>query len=73
MSVETLRVWAIKHPTHGLYYGSWWARREAIHEAARSCMGVDDYDRLGNDKARWAFLKRKGIRIVRVEVKEIAK
>lgn len=73
MSVDALRAWAIKSPKTGLFFGSWSSREEAKREAGMGCMGVDDYHRLGSDKERWEFLHRKGFRIVRVEVKEIAK
>lgn len=42
-----------------------------MHYAVQRSMDTRDYERLGNDHARWKFAYRKGHRIVRVEVMEV--
>ena len=68
---RAVRAWGLADPDGSVWYESFAFRRRAIAFAVQRCMGAHEYERLGNDSARWRLARRRGYRVIRVEVRRV--
>jgi hypothetical protein len=60
--------WGVMSPNGTLWHEAFYNKRRAMAYATRRNIGAEEYERLGNDSARWKLAYRRGYRLVRVTV-----
>jgi hypothetical protein len=68
---DVRRAWGLADPNGDLWFETFAFKRRAIEFAVQRCIGAGEYERLGNDSARWQLAYKRGFRILPVDIRRV--